>query len=37
MCTLNQRFAAFEKFKKMKEEETSVAFGQTILNKISHI
>jgi len=37
MCTLNQRFAAFEKLEIMKEEETSVAFGQTILNKISHI
>jgi hypothetical protein len=37
MCILNQRFSAFEKFKKMKEEETSVALGQTILNKITHI
>jgi hypothetical protein len=37
MCTLNQKFAAFEKLNKMKEEETSIALGQTILKKISHI
>jgi hypothetical protein len=37
MYILNQRFSAFEKLKKMNEEETSIALGQTILNKISHI